>query len=276
MEVIKKLYGLSYSTYSLPFIFKNHGMSINIAIIGIDGSGKSTCFYETLRVLAEKEFVAGVGDDIWLSDKNKGLCRQNKGLWGATKRVFANLSKRYRNRTFYQITKFAELLCRVKVEQVIKERYNPKYILTDGFPLINVIGWGSFYHPRNFEPDQCIKSINYLCHDRKIPFTEMGFYLTQIPEIFLVNRLKFAKFSRPHIIFFLNIKPENAIARILNRGKELQVHETKTFLNNLQEAYATVSDILSSKFGIKVIKIPVDRFSIEETVTTIIRHIQSF
>ncbi len=160
-------------------------MSTCIAIIGIDGSGKSTCFQETLRVLCEKELVAGIGDGIWLGDKDKGLIELNKIPWGRIKRFFAKLTRKYKHKTFYQITKFTELLCRVKVQNAILDKYNPKFILTDGSPLINMIGWSSFYHPRYFEPNQCIKLINYLCHDKKIPLSKNSFlYKTHSRGIF--------------------------------------------------------------------------------------------
>lgn len=251
-------------------------MSIYIAIIGIDGSGKSTCFNETLKVFSKEKFVAGIGDEVLLSDENKTLYEKDDIHWTATKKFLGDISKRYKNKTFYQITKFAELLCKVKIQQIIIDRYKPKFILTDGSPLINVLGWGgSFYYPQYFESAQCIKCINYLCQKKKIPLSEIGFYIRHIPGIFLVNRFRLAKFSIPDIIVFLNIKPENAIARILKRGKELQSHETKSFLDNLQKTYRIICNIISAEFGSKVIKIKADELSVEDTVAMIIKHTRS-
>lgn len=248
-------------------------MCIYLAVIGIDGSGKSTCFYRTLKELCKKETVAGIGDAVWLGDKDKGLIESKKIPWLSRKRFLARLTGVFENKTFYQISKFTELVCRVKIQNAIEKKYNPEFILTDGSPLVNIIGWGYFYHYRYFEPKQCIKAITYLCHDKKIPISETAFYIRHIPEIFLANRLRFVKFSRPDIIFLLQIKPEAAIRRILKRGKKRQIHETEEFLDNLQKAYTTVCHIFRSEFNTRIIEISVDDLSIDDIVTTILQHV---
>ncbi len=250
-------------------------MSTHIAFIGIDGSGKSTCFQKALRVLCEEGLVAGIADGVWLADKDKGLVGLTEIPWLSTKTFFARLAQKYEHKTLYQVTKFAELLCRVKVQNAVLNTYNPKFILTDGSPLINMIGWSSFYHPRYFEAKQCIKLINYLCHDRKMPLLEMGFYIRHIPGAFLINGLNLGKLSRPDIVFLLHINPEIAVSRILERGKERQIHETQTFLGNLQKAYVMVCDLMSSEFGTQVFRISVDNLPVADTVTTIVKHVES-
>ncbi len=250
-------------------------MGTCISIIGIDGCGKSTCFHETLKVICKDSYVAGIGDEVWLGDRYKGIIKLDKVPWGGRKRFLGKLAKKSRHKTLYQVIKFSEVLCRVNIQNAIIDKHTPEFVLTDGSPLINIVGWASFYHPRYFEPHECTKSIRYLCCDETIPLSEICFYIRHIPGVFLVNRLKLARFSRPDIVFFLNINPDIAVKRILARGEKRQIHEKQNFLDKLQGAYSMVCDLVAAEFGTRVHRISVDNLSISDTVTAIVEHIRA-
>ena len=48
----------------------------------------------------------------------------------------------------------------------------------------------------------------------------------------------------PDVVFFLKVSPDQAVERISLRDEELQVHETRDFLKNLQDSYSMVCQIL--------------------------------
>ena len=250
-------------------------MSTSIAIIGVDGSGKSSSFQLVLRLLSKRSLTAGIGDGIWLGDPDQGIRELRTIRWALAKRVLGKLAKKSRQKKLYQVTKFAEMLCRVNVQNAVERKYSPKFILTDGAPLINMIGWASFYYPRYFNRKECTNWIRYLCHDESVPLSRIGFYLRHIPGVFLINTLRLARFSRPDVVFFLQVTPAVAMERIRRRPEELQIHETPAFLSRLQEAYDLVCNLMDSEFGVRVHRISVDELSIGDTVSAILERIPS-
>ncbi len=250
--------------------------SLYTAVIGVDGSGKSSCFRETLKSLARTYSVIGIGDNVLQGNRDAGIAEFNKVRLSRVKKSLRNISKSVSNPLLYKITKLMELICRVNIQKVVLENYKPQVILGDGSPLINTIGWGIRYHPQFFGHDHCLKAILYLSGREKIPFSQTSFYLRNIPEIFLINRFGLASFHIPDITFFLRITPEVAIERIKVRGKKLQVHETKSFLEKLQNAYRMIFDIMDTDLGKEVHEISVDDISVDKTVNIIMKHIDSF
>jgi hypothetical protein len=251
-------------------------MAIHVAIIGIDGCGKSTCYREVMKRFINGKSIAGVGDEIWVSGTT-GSLKEPRGLvWLSIRRFFAKMTKLFRNMLFYKIMKYIELLCRVQIRETLENKYKPQFIFTDGSPLVNVVGWGSHYHKDIFTPEQCKKVIQYLCGNEKIPIQEMFFYLKQLPEVFFTNFLGLGRYALPEIIIFLQLDPQIAIDRILKRGKKVQMHEYPEFLNNLQKAYTSVCDLMETEFGVAVHKLRADELTIEETVTRVIDKLEKY
>ena len=224
------------------------GDSLRIAIVGVDGSGKSSCFEGVLEKLPKDE-LGGIGDEVFIFQKGQPVKPKIRYL--KTKRFLGKKAKNVRNRTLYKALKFTELILRVKLHDEIERRYRPDIMLTDGTPLINTMGWGSFYKPHIFNEDKCTDVAKYLT-GTKIPPLHRGFYRKHLPEILLVNVLG-VRFQKPDLVFFLKVSPAVAMSRVGGRGKGLQVHETETFLGKLQEAYLLVCKILSEDTRIYII-----------------------
>ena len=214
--------------------------SFRIAIIGIDGSGKSSCFKGVLKKLSKKK-SGGIGGEVFISEK--GELSKPKIKYLKIKTFLGKRIKNIENRTLYKLLKFTELILRVKLHDEIEKRYKPEIVLTDGVPLINTLGWGKLYYPDVLNEATCRDAVKYLTKT-KIPPSLKGFYLKYLPEIFFVNILGI-KFQKPDIVFFLKVAPEVAVNRVGKRGEKRQVHETEIFLSKLQEAYQQVCTILS-------------------------------
>ena len=240
--------------------------SLKIAIIGIDGSGKSSCLEGVLRELSKRK-VAGIGDDVLVSEK--GVLSRPKIGYLQIKSFLGKRVKTIRNRTFYKLAKFSELISRVKIHDAIETKYKPEIILIDGSPLINALGWGSFYHPDFYSEDQGETIMKYMMGE-KIPPSRKVFYLKHIPEIFLVNKLGI-KFQKPDVVFFLKVSPALAVKRIQMRGDERQIHEKIDFLEGLQKAYELVCNIISKTT--RVYTINTDNKNPTEVISIIITEI---
>ncbi|OGY23847.1 MAG: hypothetical protein A2126_00510 [Candidatus Woykebacteria bacterium GWB1_45_5] len=240
--------------------------SLKIAIIGVDGSGKSSCFKGVLEELS-KIRIAGIGDEVLISEQGNLIKPAINYL--NIKSFLGKRAKTIQNRTLYKLAKFSELISRVKVHDEIETKYNPEIILTDGSPLINALGWGSFYHP-DFYSEKQGKIIMKYISGTKIPLSQKVFYLKHLPEIFLVNKLGI-KFQKPTVVFFLKVNPAKAIKRIQIRGDERQIHEKIEFLAGLQKAYELICNILSKTT--RVYTINTDNKNLTEVINTIITKI---
>jgi adenylate kinase family enzyme len=227
----KELSSYNYNTYAFH--------SKTIAIVGIDGSGKSTCFRLLFDSIRYKN-IAAIGDKV-MTKKNDELFKIN--LWQSRLKLFLGPRvKRLKNRKLYRIFKFLELLLRAKLLYKIDSKYAPELILTDGSPLINILGWGHYYCPEIYSKELLIEVIGYMTGN-KIPKHRKAFFKKHSREVLLINRLRI-KFHIPDEVFFLKVSPDIAIERISHRNEDLQPHETREFLNNLQESYAKVCQLL--------------------------------
>jgi adenylate kinase family enzyme len=227
----KKVSTYNYNTYCFN--------SKPIAIIGVDGSGKSTCFKELIQNLSNKN-IAAIGDRV-IVKKNSKLIKSN--LWLIKLKVILGTRvKKLKNRKLYRILKFFELLIRVKLLYKIDRYYTPELIITDGSPLINILGWGHYYCPEIYNKALITEVIGYMTGE-KIPKHRKAFFKKHSREVLLINRLGI-KFHIPALVFFLKVSSDIAMERISHRNEDLQPHETSEFLNNLQDSYAMVCHLL--------------------------------
>ena len=227
----QELFSYNYNTHAFH--------SKTVAIVGIDGSGKSTCFRQLFDSIRNKN-TAAIGDNV-LAKRNNELVKIN--LWQSRLKIFLGKRvKRLKNRRLYRFFKFLELLLRVNLLYKIDSKYAPELVITDGSPLINILGWGHFYCPEIYSEEILIEVIGYMTGNR-IPKHRKVFFKKHSREVLLINRLGI-KFHIPDHVFFLKVSPDMAIERISHRNEDLQPHENREFLNNLQESYAMVCQLL--------------------------------
>lgn len=236
---------------------------LHIAIIGIDGSGKSACYEGLLDILKQNKSVAGIGDKVLISDNTKQLVIPKDILRVKVKSALGILVKMCKGKFLYEISKLTELVSRSKIQDTILKRYKPEFIITDGSPLINILGWARYYHPKHFNEQEYSKDLSYLTGVKRMSLANLFYYLRNIPEIVLINKVYSAPLRAPDIIIFLKVSPEVAMQRIISRGKDIQVHEYRDFLQMLQEAYVFVCNIIKKEFSAMVLEIDTDNLSID-------------
>lgn len=241
-------------------------MAKHIAVIGIDGSGKSSCYEDLLRIISTNRNVAGIGDKVLVSVSSGELITPQDIIRVKVKSALGIFVRMCRGELLYEMSKLTELVVRSKIQNTIAKRYKPEYIFTDGSPLVNMLGWGRYYHPRYFNEKVYTELLAYLTGEKRISLAKAFYYARHIPELVLINRVYAAHLQVPDTIIFLKVKPEEAIQRIMCRGKEIQAHEHTQFLAMLQEAYSFVCKMLSASFPIKIIEIDTDGLTQEEVM----------
>lgn len=222
--------------------------NLRIAVVGIDGCGKSSCYRAMLDRLVNHA-VAGIGDSVIISAH--GTLQPASVPRCRIKSFLGSKAKDLKNRTLYKLLKFSELVLRVKIQRAIEYTYRPAYVITDGSPLVNTVAWGNYYHSDLFNEQQCAEVIRYMTGAR-IPLKRIRFYYKHLPEVFLINMLRI-RFQMPDLLFFLAVDPVVALARIDARHKRRQVHETAAFLTSLQDAYHLTCRILEDHTEIHII-----------------------
>ncbi len=239
---------------------------LHIAVIGVDGSGKSSCYEGLLKLLAQQKKIAGIGDQVFVADNNGFLKIPDDIIRIKVKQRLNRAVKLSKKKIIYQIGKMTELIVRSKIYDILTKRYAPHIIISDGAPLINMLGWGRYYHPQYFNKAEYIKIIRYLTRRKRIPWSKTHYYLKNIPELFIINNIFWVGLKIPDIVIFLKVDAQKAIDRIAKRGEKAQAHEHKEFLAKLQEAYAFALNILKDEFATKVFEIDTNKLTEEEVL----------
>lgn len=234
---------------------------LHIAVIGIDGSGKSSCYERLLYALSKNMSVAGIGDNVLVDAGTGELQVPQDILRVKIKGAFSFLARICKDKLLYEISKLTELILRAKIQDAIIEKYKPASVVTDGSALINILGWARYYRPRHFNEQEYSKSLGYLTGEKKLLFRDLFYYLKNIPEVVLINKVYSASLTVPDIIIFLKVSPEAALRRIASRGKESQAHEHGEFLRILQEAYIFICANIKKDFPCRVLEIDTDNLT---------------
>ncbi len=219
------------------------------AVVGVDGSGKSSTFIGTLRALANRVRVVGIGDQILHGGPGESISELTGVPLSRSAKFLGRLAKGLRWQQLYKNFKFVELAERAHICQYVSDHDPPDVILTDGQPLINVAGWACarFYREYLSDDDEELwRVICYLGGEDRIPLHRLAHYILRAWQLPLLNLLRLSRFSPPDLIFLLDIDPEVAMERIRARGRPVQVHETAAFLGELGRGYGQVCTLLHS------------------------------
>jgi len=243
-----------------------------VAIVGVDGCGKSSAFRGVLDTLAQRIDVVGVGDEILAGAPGSPLRVRTDLPFSRATALASRTAKRVRGAGPYRQLKTLDLIGRSNLRDHVVRDEVPAVLLTDGDPLVNTLAWSVARHHRaelQADDGRVLDVLCYLAGDRPVPLREMPYYLRHAWQLALVNRLHLARFRRPDLVVHLEIDGATAIGRIRRRGRPLQPHETEAALTDLGHGYERVCQLLEGERRVEVLRVPAERMPADEVVQTV-------
>jgi len=219
-----------------------------VAVLGIDGSGKSTLSRSLVRGARLGTRTCLIGDRLELFADGipraaQPLAKERVRRWlGARAKDAKSLAR-------YRIPKLVELLLRDALLGEAKRWYGPDAIVMDGSPLLNMTAWSVLYRPGELDADLCGRGMSLLTGQHLRRCERMELY-REFPVLRPLARLGLTRLSLPDAVVFVDLEPAMAIERIAARGERQQVHETAAKLARLREAYLLVVSVVRERFGV--------------------------
>ena len=210
-----------------------------VAVIGIDGSGKST--------LSRRLTGCFEGDSCFIGDslellKDGEPCAAQPLVANEVRKWVSRQAKSAKNLARYKIPKLAELLLRDRLLSDVHRWYRPARVFMDGSPLLNMTAWAILYHKDAFNEEVCATAMNILTGNHTCGKRDPIF--KQFPELLALRKLNLTHLHLPDAVIFLDVDPVVCIERITSRGKPVQAHENIEKLTPLRKAYHLVCDVV--------------------------------
>jgi len=239
-------------------------MSYRIAIVGIDGSGKSTVA-RALADLAAAEIgvtTAAVGDDVRCKTPEEDLLMPGfapDGLPAAARlgHWFRRLAKASVNRRlFYPPLKLVHLVLQERTVRCIEARYRPDVIFCDGNLLLSSAGRAVNYIDPETDASDPFVSIRalyeFVMHGeplpdataQRIPGLRLMRYLRLLDE-----RLQLRLMQLPDALIFLDVDPAVALARLRAKGGRLDRHENIQDMTQARTMYHRTAQFFGRQRG---------------------------
>jgi len=225
-----------------------------VAVLGIDGSGKSTLSRRLCLDLSRKASTCLIGDSLELFADGDPRAAQPL-LKEKLRRWVSAQAKDAKSLARYKIPKLTELLLRDALLGEAKRWYGPDLILMDGSPILNMTAWSILYRSDLMSAEFCSRAVALLAGTGK----SNDPIFKEFPELKLMKRLGLTHLSLPDAVIFLDVPPEVSMARILSRGEKMQVHETGEKLARLREAYLLVTETTGGNLGLPTLVLDGDR-----------------
>ena len=232
-------------------------MSLQVCVLGIDGSGKSTVVAALPSILAaETSLVVGsAGDSFRVAGPDQDHLAAQFYPDGLP--LIARLSLRFRrvakanvdHKKLYTVFKLAHMLSQDSASQKLAQRYTDIFI-SDGNAFMSTMARASNYLRAASATDRAdapapdaedLKAaFSYLLDDKPLPpqNSEKLPSLRNGKRICKLNHLlRLHAVWLPDVVIFLDISPELALSRIQSRGKKIDKHENLADLSQAREMY---------------------------------------
>ena len=231
-------------------------MSLQVCILGIDGSGKSTISAALPAILAaELGLLAGAaGETFRVSDADEDHLAPKFHPDGLP--VSARLTTRFKrkakrlvdSRSLYPAFKIAQMITQDIAAAALARRYRARLIVSDGNALLSATGRAANYlraasdggHKPAPSAEDLRAVFSYIIEGTPIP-PETQRKLPRLQRaraIYkLAGRLGLRAVWLPDVVIFLDLPPEISIARIASRGKKVDRHENLADLAQAREMY---------------------------------------
>jgi 1-acyl-sn-glycerol-3-phosphate acyltransferase len=219
-----------------------------VAILGIDGSGKSTLSRRLAESLSQTIRVARVSDR--LEFYSAGSCITVRSLpTEAVRQALSRYAKTAKSLKHYKVPKLAELLLRDHLLAEVRRWHAPDIAVLDGSPLINMTAWARLYKEELHDP-RIAEVAMHMLTGRLNDATAETPELAKLPELSALKKLRLAKLQVPDAMVMLDVDPRVCMERIMLRGERVQAHESQDKLARLREGYLMACQVAESGLGV--------------------------
>jgi len=241
-------------------------MTLHVAVLGIDGSGKSTVATALPTLLAaELHIRAGsAGDSFCMSEAEEDLLSPRfhplgLSFTGHLAKGFKRLAKLVvDNRHLYPVIKPCQMIFQDDAACRLSRRYSAEVMVSDGNVLLSSMGRVINYLSPASDRDstgasiadtevlkavfQCLLDGKTLSNDirERLPGLEKA-----AAAMKLVRGIGLHAGWLPDVVIFLDISPQIAMKRIAARGKRVDRHENLEDLSQARNMYLKTLDAFS-------------------------------
>jgi 1-acyl-sn-glycerol-3-phosphate acyltransferase len=237
----------------------------SVAVLGIDGSGKSTVSQQLAGRLSNAGGACLVSDRLEFFENGEPKPLQPIGL-EAARGLLSRYAKRARSLARYKIPKLAELLLRDRLLGEVTRWYAPRIIVLDGSPLLNMAAWAALYGREGLSDEQLSSAIKILAGQQHGDARADPVF-AELPELRHLDRLGLTHLNMPRRLVLLDLPAKTACARIAARGMAAQPHETEERLQKLRNAYLRVVQVIGRHWNVPVLVLdatrPLDDLTVE-------------
>jgi shikimate kinase len=245
-------------------------MTTHIALLGLDGSGKSTVARSLPALLSARHGVrvGGMGEAAWVSTPDEDLVAPgfvSAGLPTAVRlnAFFRRLAKAVVNRpVLYSIFKLIQMLVQDVGAHRLARRYRTDVMVSDGNLVLCTAGRAANYLWPASNPalahvpvTACIQALfMYLLHATPVEPRLMAMPRMQLARG-ICGLLRLMRIQRilPHVVVFLDCEPTVALQRAVNRKRPLDRHENLHDMTQAREQYAATLRMLDGSVAVHVL-----------------------
>lgn len=226
--------------------------ALQVAVLGIDGSGKSSLAQALPVVLAaELGVVAGcAGEDFWVYGPDQdhlapGFHPRGFPVAARLSRLAKDLAKRAarRGHRLYPYLKLAHMLFQDDAAVAVGRRYGAAVMTGDGNLILSASGRAGNYRARPRERatvDDVEAAYRLLLENRQLPAAAAE----RLPALGAagtvagwLRRIGFDGVWLPDAVIFIDLPPETALERIRHRGASVDAHENLADMTHARESY---------------------------------------
>ncbi len=266
-------------------------MALQVCILGIDGSGKSSLVAALAPIVAgECGTCAGsVGDTFSIADAEQDHLAAHfapDGLpWVARlARWLKRMAKRWVDHPrLYPVFKLGHTLAQDAAARCVGRRERVQVMFSDGNTLLSSLGRAANYlRPASDErsrekPVPTTQDrravLSYLLEGTPLPSASQE----RLPDLTVARRLQrvlscFGLGAHlPDVVIFLDLPPALALERIRGRGKRVDRHENEADLSQARQAYLdSLAAFSAYRPTAEVLKIPVAGLALGETLRRVV------
>jgi len=220
-----------------------------LAVLGIDGSGKSTLSRHLAEELSREETACLISDELVIYDAGRPRDFQPLMI-EKLRRWMSAQAKQAGSLARYKVPKLAELLLRDRLLAEARRWYHPRRVLMDGMPLLNLTAWAVLYKDEARDPAVMGRVLRLLGARERAAGDDQLY--ARFPELRALKRLGLDRMALPQAVIFSDVPAAVCVERIGSRGEARQVHETEEKLSRLREGYLLLCEALRREFEMPV------------------------